>query len=582
MKLLIIVLGLFLCVVSASAATIAAPSCNTAAVQTAIAAAVDGDTVTIPAGSCTWTSGLSVNKSITIQGAGVGATGLTNGMAGWSAFFIWTTKATGNTPAGFSRLTGITFDGGTSGGNVAGGYLVVILGNSGNVRIDHNRFIGSRSRGMIVSGYVRGVIDHNTFNVNQFNYFGLVTRHEAWANGNESYCAGFSATPGCGDTSWASPLTPGSREAIYVEDNTFTNGLGMFNWAHDGDYGHRTVFRNNTYNNLAWANHGTETDGRPRSARWSEHYRNNFVANNAAIFNGWPSAIGSRGGSNLVFDNTMTFTNGASINVLFDLATLRAADSSFRSFYVWGRCGVRSVSLTRSGTTVTGTSAWPGVHPSGSTITVSGAGAPFDGTFTATASGGNFVYQTANSGASSASGSLRAVWDGNADAAGYRCLDQAGAGSGALISGGYPSPVTGGHQSLEPVYAWNNLRDADTGAGTNYQLTVTRINGPTNVVVQNRDYYNQVTTFTGAAGIGRGLLSARPVSCTAGVAYWATDQGEWDATRSGADGQLYKCVGPNAWAVHYVPLAYPHPLVSGAVTPLPSGPLPPTDVRIVP
>src|SRR5262249_11056411 len=153
---------------------------------------------------------------------------------------------------------------------------------------------------------------------------------------------------------------------------------------------------------------------------------NEFIADNPAVFTSWPSAIGTRGGSNIVFDNRMTFTNGASINVIFDMATLRAADSAFRGFYVWGRCGVRPVTLARSGSTVTGTSNWSGVHGSGSTITISGAGAPFDGTFVATGDGNTFTYQTSNSGAVSATGTLRSTWDGNADGNGYRCLDQAG------------------------------------------------------------------------------------------------------------------------------------------------------------
>ena len=55
------------------AATYTARSCNTADVQSAINSAAEGDTVTIPAGTCTWTSGVTISgKGITLAGAGSG------------------------------------------------------------------------------------------------------------------------------------------------------------------------------------------------------------------------------------------------------------------------------------------------------------------------------------------------------------------------------------------------------------------------------------------------------------------------------------------------------------------------------
>jgi hypothetical protein len=55
------------------AANHAAATCNTSDVQTAINAAAEGDTVTIPAGTCTWTSGVTISgKGITVTGAGSG------------------------------------------------------------------------------------------------------------------------------------------------------------------------------------------------------------------------------------------------------------------------------------------------------------------------------------------------------------------------------------------------------------------------------------------------------------------------------------------------------------------------------
>ncbi|MGA2515981.1 MAG: hypothetical protein ABSG44_05470 [Thermodesulfobacteriota bacterium] len=54
------------------AATINAANCSSSAVQTAINSASNGDTVIIPNGSCTWTSGLTISNYVKIVGAGSG------------------------------------------------------------------------------------------------------------------------------------------------------------------------------------------------------------------------------------------------------------------------------------------------------------------------------------------------------------------------------------------------------------------------------------------------------------------------------------------------------------------------------
>ncbi len=52
------------------AATVVAASCSRADVQTAIDAAIAGDTVTVPAGTCTWTSPVTItDKALTLTGS---------------------------------------------------------------------------------------------------------------------------------------------------------------------------------------------------------------------------------------------------------------------------------------------------------------------------------------------------------------------------------------------------------------------------------------------------------------------------------------------------------------------------------
>ena len=82
------------------------------------------------------------------------------------------------------------------------------------------------------------------------------------------------------------------------------------------------------------------------------------------------------------------------------------------------------------------------------------------------------------------------------------------------------------------------------------------------VIKPNRDYYQQIsgTAFDGSAGVGQGTLAERPAACTPSVAYWATDQGEWNGQHPGPDGQLYKCKAKDTWVLEYIPYIYPHPI----------------------
>jgi len=97
-----------------------------------------------------------------------------------------------------------------------------------------------------------------------------------------------------------------------------------------------------------------------------------------------------------------------------------------------------------------------------------------------------------------------------------------------------------------------------------------------NAIAENQQFWNYTDKFDGRVGVGAGPISARPASCTAGVAYWATDEGEWNSRQPGPDGQLYKCTATNTWTLCYRPYPYPHPLRIG------SPPAAPTNLRVVP
>jgi len=67
--------------ISSPAATWNAAGVDRTSVASAISSASSGDTVNIPAGSATWSSGISITKGITINGAGTNSTQILNSQA---------------------------------------------------------------------------------------------------------------------------------------------------------------------------------------------------------------------------------------------------------------------------------------------------------------------------------------------------------------------------------------------------------------------------------------------------------------------------------------------------------------------
>ncbi len=647
--------------------TVNAASCNQSDVNAVINGpthiAVNGDTVTIPAGNCTWTSGVTVPGGIGISIIGAGpSTNITDNIPTVGPAF----RASPSYGNSLLRISSMTL---TAGSSVYFSPIMVVgtctsIGCP-NLRVDNIVFSGWPGSGqagwMIRSDNMFGVIDHNTIG-DSATSFELVL-----ANINNSAYLGAGQF---GDNSWAQPDSYGTANALYLENNTFNNhaiGTDCDISDNQGDIGGcRFVGRFNTITSAGqwtFANHGTESTGRPRGGRHHEVYNNSFTCTNTT--NGCGAAVGYRSGTGLVFDNNFTVSGGAWYNAYADVSAYR----SWASFNPWGGCNGESPWDTDDGASMTSastftatasttltdtTQAWttnqfaPGANyytvydattgqmagivsntattlttknavswSVGDTYYIHGTTLYASGSVSSVStSGGLTIIDTSKSWTtnqwyvngdsysliditatntyyvgdvgweitSSASDSLTSIFYTNTgpynnvtvnvgdDYVVLRasvCLDQGTRGAGALLSGSAPvTPVTPINETLDPLYEWGD-RFAG-GSGPNQAPIYA---SSTLKMIANRDFYNEspnqaaqtspTSPFSGATGTGHGTLANRPTTCTTGVAYWATDQGSWNTSGSGGQGELFKCTATNTWTLAYTPYTYPHPLITG-------------------
>jgi hypothetical protein len=174
------------------------------AVWDAISAAQDGDLVQLPEGTAVWKRGWNSKhwakmEAITIQGAGIDKTIIrtdTTTAPGDKAFVL---NGVEGKPF---RITGLTFDG--TGFATAGTWAgeVVINGNCKNFRVDHCKFL-NMDQMMTITGDTYGLVDHC--------YFHALEKKAGLAQ--TIYCQG------PGKVAFTRPLTLGTAQAVYFEDN---------------------------------------------------------------------------------------------------------------------------------------------------------------------------------------------------------------------------------------------------------------------------------------------------------------------------------------------------------------------------
>ena len=517
--------------------TFTAASCNRSDVNAVINGpthtAVNGDTIVIPAtGSpCTWTSGITISgKGIDITGtgnpnsgggttgAGTSNTTIIDNISNPGILFAFTNLSFGQT----AKIELLTLSASGAGVNSISGPMefsgTCTSSGCANFRVDNINFSAGTwespvSGGLVVIDNVFGVVDHNTVNEATSDASPLVqVNYSSW-QGVGNY----------GDNSFASADTFGTAQTVYIENNLISGIQASQNDVAPPGLnagGARWVCRFNTVPVLTGSSfcsgHGTAWTGRPRGQRQVESYYNNITVSAGHTCD---SIHGMNGGAGIYLSNSIS-APGAGCNKFV------AVDNPMfiKNVAPWGLC---SSTNAYNQYPCSATSAY---------IDQPGSGA-----------GGLLENLTSP------------VLVSNTNCA------TAFASSPSTANSCWPNPT------LDPIY---EAGDVMTAGGLGAPVVIAS-DGTSTRVLFNRDVYAEVSQaaqtsstspFNGTTGTGYGTLANRPTTCTAGVGYWATDQGTWNTFNS-QEGIFYTCnVGGNAWSVYYTPYTYPHPLEAGGTT----------------
>ena len=307
-----------------NAATINASSCSNTDIQAAITSASSGDTVTVPAGNCTWTGKVIIPEVKTIKLIGAG---LSNTIISYSNPMILSLSPN-------SRISGFRF-------NLTGGGSppMVEMRNIG-FRVDNNYFdnqTGLSREAVIASGTnlsmePEGVVDNNVL---------VECRFGSYGEGNYNFRTDHSS-----NIVWAAANNFGSAGSgwVYFEDNTITRSSGN---AMDANHGGKFVFRYNDVTGVSVMAHSIQGPDHRGTKAW-EVYGNTFTFN--AVDEG--NFIGfMRGGTGRFFGN---YTVGPATGYQITLDNVRSAGCND------GACGSNPPPATDDSGVCNGTSLWDG------------------------------------------------------------------------------------------------------------------------------------------------------------------------------------------------------------------------------
>ena len=262
---------------------VTAASCSQTDVAAAIGAASDGDTVVIPAGTCSWSSGVSFAKGIDLTGVSFGAVTLIHDAG--SDYLLEVTEDDTH----LTEISNLRFVEGTGSGD---GHMAIYPGNR-PVLVHDNYF--ETNGGLLRSiRWVpnRGVIWSNEFFSNAQDDQAIV-----FVNNNDLQSWQTTSTMGIDD------LTGESN--VYVEDNVFR----QIPWQTlDPDSNSRVVIRHNLFDESGLASHGADTS--EYGTRHWELYDNTFTFTDHGDCDGSQTAplnwfFYIRGGTGVIADNAL-------------------------------------------------------------------------------------------------------------------------------------------------------------------------------------------------------------------------------------------------------------------------------------
>ena len=242
-----------------------------------------------------------------------------------------------------------------------------------------------------------------------------------------------------------SPLSLGTNNAVYIEDNTFNYGSTDEDCI-DAYGGARLVIRHNAFNNAHIGFHGFDSGDR-RSVFSYEIYSNTFTNNSSTEFR----AVNLRGGTGVIYSNTFTGSRSWADVTLLVYRACPPLDQGG-----WGTC---DGTLWGIGSTNFSAQASRSASANG--------GVKF-------CSGDRDRVCTSDSTCSAAGAGTCSTYLDGSGTAGYACRDQPGRTHGQILS---------------PVYAWSNGSVGISTYDGSYSCGV----GLSNYLRSGRDYINGST-----------------------------------------------------------------------------------------